>query len=241
MPLVSIVIPVFNEERTLLTLLDRVRSAPLPEGVTCEWILVDDCSRDGSPAILAALPPDPRLKVLTHPRNGGKGAALHTGFSAAQGDWILIQDADLEYSPQDYPQLLAPLVAGTADVVYGSRFLANSVTRVHHYSLHRLANLGLTWLSNLLSGLRLTDMETCYKVFRRDILATVVLHEPRFGFEPEFSAHLGRLARREGLRIAEVPISYHGRSYAEGKKIKFSDALEALYCIVRYNLLARFS
>ena len=223
----SIVIPVYNEEKTLQEVVRRVRSVDLP--LSREIILVDDASRDGSRAIVESLAGE-GVRVFFHAVNQGKGAALRTGFKEAQGDIILIQDADLEYDPSEYPKLLAPILADKADVVYGSRFIGSEAHRVLYF-WHMVGNRFLTLLSNMLTNLNLTDMETCYKVFRRQVLAGIAIREDRFGFEPEITAKVAR----QGVRIYEVGISYSGRTYQEGKKIGWRDGLRALYCIVRYR------
>lgn len=230
---VSIVIPVFNECAYLLQVVERVRTAPLPGGLTRQIILVDDASTDGTRQLLENLQKnDSDLLILFHEHNQGKGAALQTGFRAATGDLVLIQDADLEYDPQEYPSLLEPILSDRADVVYGSRFAGGFSRRVLYY-WHSVANHALTTLSNMLTNLNLTDMECCYKVFRRPVLEQIVLREKRFGFEPEVTAKAAKL----NVRFYEVPISYAGRSYAEGKKINWKDGLSALRCILKYNLL----
>ncbi len=224
----SIVIPVYNEEATISKIVDLVRSVDV--GMEKEILLVDDCSRDGTRDVLqkmAASQAD--LKVLFHEVNQGKGAALRTGFSAATGDVVLIQDADLEYDPREYPRLLQPIVEGHADVVYGSRFLGGGAHRVVFY-WHYLGNWLLTTLSNMTTNLNLTDMEVCYKVFKREVIQSIPLKENRFGFEVEITA---KVARRK-LKIYEVPISYYGRDYSEGKKIGWKDGFSALRCIVKY-------
>ena len=235
--LVSVVIPVFNEERTLIELVRRVREAEAEHGKgrpqwQLELILVDDGSTDGSRQLLAKLADEPRTRVFLQPENRGKGAALRTGFEEAKGDIVLVQDADLEYDPREYPRLLAPILAGDADVVYGSRFAGAGPHRVLYY-WHSVGNKLLTSASNMLSNLNLTDMETCYKAFRREVLAGIEIEENRFGFEPEITA---KVARRPGVRIYEVGISYAGRTYDEGKKIGWRDGVRALYCIAKYNL-----
>jgi glycosyltransferase involved in cell wall biosynthesis len=226
----SIVIPVYNEVKTLQEVVRRVRSVDLP--LSREIILVDDASHDGSRAIVESLAGD-GVRVFFHAVNQGKGAALRTGFKEAQGDIVLIQDADLEYDPSEYPKLLTPILADKADVVYGSRFIGSEAHRVLYF-WHMVGNRFLTLLSNMLTNLNLTDMETCYKVFRRQVLAGIVIREDRFGFEPEITAKVAR----QGVRIYEVGISYSGRTYQEGKKIGWRDGMRALYCIVRYRFFA---
>jgi glycosyltransferase involved in cell wall biosynthesis len=222
---VSVVIPVYNERDTISEIVDRVRAV----GVHTEIIIVDDYSLDGTRTVLLDIARQPGVKVLFHGYNRGKGAALRTSFAEAKGDVILIQDADLEYSPHDYPLLLRPLELGTANVVYGSRFLANA--QQDPSRLHRLGNWLLTKFSNLLTGQQLTDMETCYKVFRRELLERFDLEQNRFGFEPEFTAKLSNI----GEKIVEVPVSYDSRDYSEGKKIGIRDAINALWCIIKYR------
>jgi glycosyltransferase involved in cell wall biosynthesis len=230
MPVLSIVIPVYNEVKLLPVLLARVEQGPLPAGVTRQIILVDDCSRDGTAQWLATLAGQrPELVIRFHEKNHGKGAALRTGFAAASGDVVLVQDADLEYDPAEYPRLLAPILAGQADVVFGSRFIGQ--THRVLYFWHSVGNRLLTMLSNMCSNLNLTDMECCYKLFTRAVLAQVRLEESRFGFEPEIVAKVAKLR----LRIYEVPIGYAGRTYEEGKKINWKDGVAALRCIFKYN------
>jgi glycosyltransferase involved in cell wall biosynthesis len=222
----SIVIPVYNEKDTILKALDRIQQVDLPK----EMIVVDDSSTDGTREILQALPASSDLRVLFQPANKGKGAALRAGFSAVTGDIVVIQDADLEYDPAEYPKLIEPILANKADVVYGSRFLGGPHRVLFYW--HSLGNRILTTLSNMLTDLNLTDMETCYKVFRAKILKEITLRENRFGFEPEFTAKVGK--RR--YRIFEVPISYSGRDYSEGKKIGWKDGIAAFYFIIKYRL-----
>jgi len=221
----SVVIPVYNEEKTLHRITGRVRSLPLP----IELVLVDDCSTDGTHALLREME-SAGIKVVYHDVNQGKGAALRTGFQHTTGDVVVIQDADLEYDPRDIPQLLQPLVEDRADVVYGSRFLGEE--QQDPSFLHRLGNRMLTAASNLFTGLRLTDMETCYKAFNGDLIRSLTLRQNRFGFEPEVTA---KIARRK-QRVCELPISYNARGYEEGKKIGIRDAFNALWCILRYGL-----
>lgn len=220
----SVAVPVYNEQHTLLEILRRIRAVKIPKQI----ILVDDFSTDGTRDILKGLEGDPDLKIVYHDRNQGKGAALRTAFQYATGDVVVVQDADLEYDPSEYPKLIQPIIDGRAHVVYGSRFAGETV-RVHMF-WHRIANGILTLLSNFFTNLNLTDMETCYKVFRRDVLEDIAIKQNRFGFEPEITA---KIARKK-CRIYEMPISYSGRDYAEGKKIGLKDAFNALYCIVRY-------
>jgi glycosyltransferase involved in cell wall biosynthesis len=220
----SIVIPVYNEEATIERVLAEVLALPIPK----EVIVVDDASTDRTRDILRQYEPAQGLHVIHKPQNEGKGAALRTGLRCATGEVVVIQDADLEYDPRDILELVHPLIAGQADVVYGSRFLTGR--RPQTSWLHRLGNGFLTRLSNWTTGLDLTDMETCYKAFRRDVLASFEIKQPRFGFEPEVTA---RIARR-GYRVYEVPVRYRPRSYAEGKKIGLRDLFSTLYCIVRY-------
>jgi glycosyltransferase involved in cell wall biosynthesis len=228
--LLSVVIPCFNEAATILDLLERVRSAPV---ASKQIIVVDDASTDGTRALLQGLQADD-LTVLLHERNRGKGAALATGFAAARGEICIVQDADLEYDPAEYPLVIGPILQGKADVVFGSRFQGAAPHRVVYF-WHRLGNGFLTLLSNMFTDLNLTDMETCYKAFRTEIIQAIRIREQRFGFEPEITA---KLARRR-CRIYEVGISYYGRTYDEGKKIGWRDGVRAIWCILKYNLWAR--
>jgi len=224
----SVVIPVFNEEATLEEVVAAVRDAPFKK----EIIIVDDGSRDGTLEIIRKQESEyPEVRGIAHEVNQGKGAALRTGLASASGDIVLIQDADLEYDPAEYPVLLQPILAGKADVVYGSRFAGHGAHRVLYF-WHYVGNRFLTLLSNLFSNLNLTDMETCYKVFTREALQGITINESRFGFEPEITAKVAK----KRLRIYEVPISYYGRTYEEGKKIGWRDGMRALWCILRYNL-----
>jgi glycosyltransferase involved in cell wall biosynthesis len=222
----SVVIPAYNEEATICQILGRVGALPVP----MEIIVVDDCSTDATYDLLSSMGQWDELRVIHKPANEGKGAALRTGFSEATGDIVVVQDADLEYDPRDIPRLLQPILRDEADVVYGSRFLGDELQDPS--LLHRLGNGMLTRASNWLTGYRLTDMETCYKAFRRDVLDDIQIKQDGFGFEPEITAKLARL----GCRIQEMPISYDARSYAEGKKIGVRDGFNAFYCIVRYAL-----
>jgi len=227
----SVVIPCYNEVRTIRHIVDRVRAAPVAER---EIIIVDDCSRDGTRDLLRTEIAPLVDKILFHEVNQGKGAALRTGFRAATGDVVVVQDADLEYDPQDYPRLLQPILEGKADVVFGSRFQGGQPHRVVYF-WHMVGNKVLTLLSNMATNINLTDMETCYKVFRREVLQQIEIEENRFGFEPEITAKVARL----GVVIYEVGISYYGRTYAEGKKIGWRDGFRALWAIAKYNLLRR--
>ncbi len=226
----SIVMPVYNERRTIATILERIDAVALP--VRKEIVVVDDGSTDGTREFLQGLD-RPDVRVFLQPENRGKGAALHRGIAEARGDIIVVQDADLEYDPHEYGQLIAPILDGRADVVFGSRFLGGPHRVMFFW--HYLANVAFTTLSNIFTDLNLTDMETCYKAFRTEVVRSITLREERFGFEPEFTA---KVAHR-GYRIYEVPISYSGRSYEEGKKIGVRDAFAALGCILRYNLFQR--
>lgn len=228
----SVVIPVYNEERWLAELVKRVQAVPMPK----ELILVNDQSTDGTPAILEQLQKQyDNVHVFHQPKNMGKGAALREGFKHCTGDAIIIQDADWEYDPAEYPKLIQPILDGRADVVFGSRFRGDS-NRVLYF-WHSLANWGLTTLSNMFTDLNLTDMETCYKVFKREVIQGMNLKSNRFGFEPEVTAKVARKKNgRQIWRVYEVPISYSGRTYEEGKKIGLKDAFNALYCIIRYKL-----
>jgi glycosyltransferase involved in cell wall biosynthesis len=230
----TIVIPAYNERATVEDLLRRVAAAPLPSGVEREVIVVDDGSSDGTRELLREIAARGEwpLRLIEHAENQGKGAAIRTGFAAAQGDVVLIQDADLEYDPAEYPQLLAPILANEADVVFGSRFLGGPHRVLFFW--HSLGNRFLTMLSNMLTDVNLSDMETCYKVFRREVLVGLLLESNRFGIEPELTAKVVK----KGARIYEVPISYRGRTYAEGKKIGWKDGFSAIWAILKYNLFS---
>jgi glycosyltransferase involved in cell wall biosynthesis len=226
--LLSVVVPVYNEKTWIREVVRRVKAVPIPK----EIILVDDCSTDGTREILAELEGDD-VKVCYHDVNRGKGAALREGFKHATGDVVIVQDADLEYDPSEYPKLIQPIIENRADVVYGSRFIGQ--THRVLYFWHYMANKILTMLSNMFTNLNLTDMETCYKVFRREVLQGIALKSNRFGFEPEITAKIAK-RKHPSWRIYEIPISYSGRTYEEGKKIGLKDAFTAFYCIVRYWL-----
>ena len=227
-PLLSVVIPCFNEAATIAQLIERVRQAPV---ASKQIIVVDDGSTDGTREQLQRLEPATDLTLLFHGVNQGKGAALATGFAAARGEICIVQDADLEYDPAEYPLVIGPIVAGKADVVFGSRFQGAAPHRVVYF-WHRVGNGFLTLLSNMFTDLNLTDMETCYKAFRTEIIQAIAIKEKRFGFEPEITA---KLAKRR-YRIYEVGISYYGRTYDEGKKIGWKDGVRAIWCILKYNV-----
>jgi len=229
----SILMPVYNERTVVERCISGVLTAPLPENMERELVIVDDCSTDGTYAILERLAAAfPQIRLNRHPKNRGKGAAVRTAIELAQGDFSIIQDADLEYDPAEYPRLLKPLLEGHADAVFGSRYLSGEQTRVLPF-WHSMINKGLTIVSNMFANLNLTDMETCYKVFRTDLLKSIPIRSDRFGFEPEISM---KSAKRK-FRIYEVPISYHGRTYEEGKKIGWKDGIKALGVIIKFWLI----
>jgi glycosyltransferase involved in cell wall biosynthesis len=225
----SVVIPVYNEKDTLAEIVRRVKSART-DGMELEIVLVDDCSTDGTRELIRNGIESEVSKTVFHERNMGKGAALRTGFQHTSGDFVIVQDADLEYNPAEYRKLLEPLLDGRADVVYGSRLIGEGAHRVLYF-WHYVANRLLTLISNMFTNLNLTDMETCYKVFRADVIKKITLEQNRFGFEPEVTAKVARM----GCRVYEIGISYSGRTYEEGKKIGLKDAANALWCIIKYR------
>jgi glycosyltransferase involved in cell wall biosynthesis len=234
----SIVIPAYNEGRTIHKILDKIKSVRLKDKILLEVVIVNDCSKDNTEqAILdyQSNNKDLAISYYKHEINKGKGAALHTGIKNCTGDFIVIQDADLEYDPNEYEILLRPVLDGFADVVYGSRFMGGSPHRILFF-WHTIGNKFLTTLSNMFTNLNLTDMETCYKLFRSEIIKSIDLKEQRFGFEPEVTAKMSRVP---GIRIYEVGISYYGRTYEEGKKIGWKDGFRAIYCILKYNLFSK--
>jgi len=234
----SVIIPAYNEEATIEKILTKVKDVKLIGNMSKEMIVVNDCSKDNTEAAVKAFSkahPECQISYYKHEKNKGKGAALHTGIVNAKGDYIIVQDADLEYDPEEFNILLRPILDGFADVVYGSRFIGGGAHRILFF-WHSIGNKFLTHLSNMFTNLNLTDMETCYKMWRSDIVQGLNLKENRFGFEPEVTAKVSRL---KGVRIYEVGISYYGRTYEEGKKISWQDGFRAIYCILKYNIWSK--
>lgn len=235
MKVLSIVIPAFNEESTIQKILDKIKNVELPQDWGKEIVIINDNSNDKTEELILSYMKKNAEMIISydyHKVNRGKGAALHTGISKATGDYVIIQDADLEYNPEEYSDMLRPIINGHADVVYGSRFLGGKPHRILFF-WHSIGNRFLTFLSNMFTNLNLTDMETCYKLFRRDLIQSLVLRENRFGFEPEVTAKISRI---KNIRIYEVGISYYGRTFEEGKKISWKDGVRAIYCILKYGI-----
>jgi glycosyltransferase involved in cell wall biosynthesis len=235
--ILTIIIPVYNEIATLNTIIEKVVKVKLTDNIFKDVIVVDDCSTDGSKEFLKDLN-NINIKKIFHDRNMGKGMAIKTALELAKGEYILIQDADLEYNPEDYNDLIKPILLFDADIVYGSRFLTGKYRRVlyfHHYIINKI----LTFLSNLLTNINLTDMETCYKVIKTEYLKKIDLQERRFGFEPEITVKLSKLVSKNKLKFYETSISYNGRTYAEGKKITWRDGLRAIYCLIKYSFFSK--
>jgi glycosyltransferase involved in cell wall biosynthesis len=232
---ISIIVPAFNEESTISIIADKLLNLYLVNNIKKEIIIVNDCSTDNTEHLIQNIiksNPTAEIKYIKHEKNAGKGAAIHSGIKNATGDYLISQDADLEYDPSEINKLLKPVLEGYADVVYGSRFIGGSPHRILFF-WHTIGNKFLTFLSNFFTNLNLTDMETCYKLFKTSIIKTIPLQEKRFGFEPEITS---KIAKIKGIRIYEVGISYYGRTYLEGKKINWKDGVKAIYCIIRYNL-----
>lgn len=232
----SIIVPAYNEEKTIVRILEKLHNIELIGGIQKEIIVVNDCSKDATEREVLNFRqnnPNCNLQYYKHEQNKGKGAALHTGISKATGDYLIVQDADLEYDPEEFNLLIKPILAGFADVVYGSRFVGGGAHRILFF-WHSIGNAWLTFLSNMFNNLNLTDMETCYKLFPTKVIQQIPLYETRFGFEPEVTA---KIARVPNIRIYEVGVSYYGRTYAEGKKINWRDGFRAIYCIIKYGLM----
>jgi glycosyltransferase involved in cell wall biosynthesis len=234
----TIIMPAYNEEKTIQSILKRIADIRLVNQITKEIIVIDDCSKDNTAnEVRSFMENNPGMDIVlhSHTKNQGKGAAIHTGIAKATGDFVIVQDADLEYDPEEYNSLIVPIIKGGADVVYGSRFMGGNPHRILFY-WHSIGNKFLTKLSNMFTNTNLTDMETCYKMIRRDIIQNIKLYEKRFGFESEVTTKLSRI---KGIRIYEVGISYYGRTYKEGKKINWKDGFRAIYCIIKYNLFSK--